>query len=898
MGQLISLYSFNRGIVSRLGLGRADIRRIALSAEIQRNWMSRVLGSMTLRPGFGYLGATLSNNAAKYIGFIFSTTDTALLELTSGAMRVWIDDALISRPSITSTITNGTFDTDLTGWTDNDEVGGVSQWVSPGYMGLSGNGTAAAIRDQTITVSGANVGVEHALRIVIARGPVMLRVGSSVGGDDYITETTLQTGTHSLALTPTGNFNIRFFSRRIPVVWVNSCELESSGVVQITTPWTSADLNNIRYDQSADVVFVACSGYQQRRIERRATRSWSVALYVTEDGPFRLENVSTTTLTASALTGNITVTASTSLFKSTHVGALFSLSSVGQFVQANITAQNTFTSAIRVIGVGTSRAFTIVISGAFTATVTLQRSLDSDTGPWSDVGGSTWTAPITTSFNDALDNQIAYYRIGVKTGDYTSGTVGVQLSIGSGSIRGIVRITGFTSATSVEAEVLSDLGSTAATDVWQEGEWSDFRGWPTAVALHEGRLFWAGRKIFGSISDAFDSFDEEIDGDSGTINRSIGSGPVDTINFMLSLQRLIVGSQGAEFTVRSSSLDEPLTPTNFNIKATSNQGSAAVEAIKIDQRGLFVQRNSIKVFELSIGNQSYDYQAVDITALAPDIGSPSIARIAAQRQPDTRIHCVRSDGILLSLIYDVNENVSAWIEIETDGTIEDVVTLPAESGDTDDRLYCVIKRTINGSTVRYLEKMAQEGECRGDLQLCKLADSFVIYSGVSTKYITGLSHLEGESVIVWADGEDVGTVDTSATWTQRYTVSGGAITLETAASNVVVGLSYTAPFKSVKLGLATQQTQSPLNRHKNIKELGLILADTHARGLRFGADFDHLDDMPGIESGATVSGVREDYDEEPIQFPGTWTTDSRLCLQAQAPRPCTVIAATIDMETN
>jgi hypothetical protein len=230
--------------------------------------------------------------------------------------------------------------------------------------------------------------------------------------------------------------------------------------------------------------------------------------------------------------------------------------------------------------------------------------------------------------------------------------------------------------------------------------------------------------------------------------------------------------------------------------------------------------------------------------------------------------------------------------------IEDVVILPAVSGDIDDRVYYVVNRTINGSEVRYLEKWAQEMDCRGDQDLCCLADSYVTYTGSAHALITGLSHLEGEEVVVWADGEDVGTNDSARPWVQRYTVSGGSITLATPASNVVVGLGYTAQFKSAKLGGITQ-AGSPLNRMKQIAGIGLILADTHPRGLVFGPDFDStMDDLPSIEAGAAVdtSVVHTAYDEDMVPFPGKWDTDSRVCLQAQAPRPATVLAITTDLE--
>jgi len=247
-------------------------------------------------------------------------------------------------------------------------------------------------------------------------------------------------------------------------------------------------------------------------------------------------------------------------------------------------------------------------------------------------------------------------------------------------------------------------------------------------------------------------------------------------------------------------------------------------------------------------------------------------------------------------VSDKNENTLAWVTIDTDGFIEDVVTLPAISGNTDDRVYYVVRRTINGSTVRYLEKWAQETECRGSV-LNKQADSFVSYTGAATTTITGLSHLEGESVVVWADGADVGTVDTARPWTQTYTVSGGQITLAAAASNVVVGLPYTAQFKSTKLGLATKTVGSPLNQDKRINHLGIIAANFHKKGLKFGTDFDNLDDMPEIEEGTTVADeVRVTYDTSEMEFDGVWSSDTRLCIESVAPRPVTLLALTYDLD--
>lgn len=888
MGKLsVSLLSFNRGVISKLALARTDLKRTALSAEEQTNWMPRTLGSMMLRPGLKYIDTTRSNVKAAHIPFIYANDDTAIIELTDSVMRVRVSEAIIQRTSVSTAISNGTFDSNVTGWTDADETGATSQWVTGGYLGLAGTGFNAAIRTQQVTVGAGDLNKEHGIHVVVARGPITLRIGSTSGGDEYLSEVTLRTGAYSFAVTPTTDLYIRVSSRTLYQALLDSITIESSGDMTLTTPWTESLLPYVRFGnaQSASVVFVACNTVQQRRIERYGTRSWGVAVYAPDDGPFRLANTGTIRLTPSAITGDITLTASSSLFRSSHVGGLFRITSIGQLVTSNLSGEDQYTNEVRIIGVGSQRTFSIIIAGTWVGTLTLQRSVG-EVGSWVDI--TTYTANTTTTYNDALDNQIVYYRIGFKTGNYTSGTATASQSYTNGGLTGIVRVTGYTNSTSVSAQVLTPLGGTAASSDWSEGEWSDYRGWPSAVALYEGRLWWAGKdKVWGSISDAFEGFDDATEGDSGPISRSIGSGPVDRINWLLPLLRLVVGTQGAERSARSSSLDEPLTPTNFNLKAPSTRGSSAVAAQIVDSNGVFARGN--RLFQLSYqGDATVDYSSTDLTVIAPEMGSSGFARIAVQRYPDTRIHCVRNDGTVSLLVYDPAEEVKCWIPVETDGEVEDAFVLPALDTEEEDKVYYVVKRTINGATKRYLEKWALESECIGG-SLNKQADSFVAYTGTATATVTA-AHLAGEEVVVWGDGADLGT----------FTLNGsGQATLSSAVTNYVVGLSYTATYKSTKLAYASEDGTA-LTKRKRVDHIGLILSNTHYQGLQFGPDFDTLDDLPLVENETVTASnsVWESYDEDMIEFPGEYDTDSRFCLKAVAPRPCTVLAAVIGMQTN
>jgi hypothetical protein len=466
----------------------------------------------------------------------------------------------------------------------------------------------------------------------------------------------------------------------------------------------------------------------------------------------------------------------------------------------------------------------------------------------------------------------------------------------------VVRVTDYTSEQVVSAEVITDLGGTVATDDWAEGSWSDYRGYPTAVSFHEGRLGWAGRdKVDLSISDAFDGFDPDFEGDAGPIQRSIGSGPVDNINWMLSLQRLLLGGQGSEFSVRSSSLDEPLTPTNFNLKAASTQGSAPVPAVKVDQTGIFVQRGGTRIYELAFGSDGIDYSSNHLSALIPEIGQPGIVKIVVQRQPDTRVHLLRSDGTMAMLVFDKVEEVIAFLELETDGDIVDMYVLPGDDGDEEDFVYYSVMRTINGTDKHFLEKWAFESEAIG-ATMNKQADSFITYSQAASATIS-VPHLIGESVVVWDNGKclrgtdgEIAEFTVSAAGTITVTNNGSAY-LATAG---MVGLPYEAPWKSGKLVEIMNDPSASLTDHQQLKGIGLILANVHAKGLKFGQSLTEaeMNALPEIEEGAPVDPdtVHTDYATDAIAFPGIWSTDARLCLLAKAPRPATVLAAIAELE--
>lgn len=889
-----ALLALNRGEVSKDALARVDIERLRLSAETQENYLPFTLGPMMLRPGYEYCGEVRSSLPGRLLPFVFSNSDTALVELTDGTMRVWLvdedDETLLQRPVHGDAIIAGDFSA-TTGWTLTASGAGAAATIGSGVLTLvspSVGGIASAKKQVSI----AGFYIEHAIRIVVRRGPVTFRAGSVDGADNYIAETTLNTGTHSLAVTPVSDIFIQLSTTSGSSKLIDGVTFETPGTMEIPTSWSAGNLSDIRHVQSGDVLFCACYRQPPKRIERRGLRSWSFADYVFTDGPFGTANGTDITMTPDTLNGNGTLTSSRPYFNFGHEGTLFRLFSAGQTATASLAASNTFTSAIRITGVDAARNFARIITGTWSGTVTMQRSFDSATTGFSDV--AFWTGNVSDTFGDALNNSIAWYRLGFKAGDYTSGTAVATLQTPLGGAAGICRIVTVLSTTTAGYEIVTPFSSLTSTIQWNEGDWSDMRGWPDAVTIQEGRLWWSGRdKIWGSVSDAYSSFDLDFEGDAGPINRTLGSGPVDRINWILPLTRLIVGREGSEASIRSSSFDEPLTPTNFSIKDCSTQGSSPdIAAVKVDTRGVFVQKSKRRVYELAYNIDAQDYKARDLTRLHSKIGESGFFSIAIQRQPDTVIHFQRGDGQLASLVYDSDDAVECWWRTTTAGEFENVVVLP---GNIEDKVYGIIKRTIGGVERRYIERSARRDQCQGQPE-ARCADSHIIYQGGPTGTIDGLDHLEGETVVAWAwNNDDELGIDLGT-----FTVAGGAIVLTGPPyENFCIGLGYTANFKSAKLAYGAQMGTA-LNQKKRIESLGMILLDAHTQGIKYGQDFDHLNDMPMIEDGAEVDPghVWEEYDKPMFSMNGTWDTDSRLCLRSAAPRPCTVAAIVISTQTN
>jgi hypothetical protein len=773
---------------------------------------------------------------------------------------------------------------------------------------------------KTVVVDTGDQDVEHSLYVVVSNGRVTLRVGSSAGDDDYISETRLGSGYHNLAFTPSGNFYITFQSDKDINKIVTSCSIGDSGTVELISPWSHADLDYIRFDQSADIIYVACDDVKTYKVERRGTgRSWSIVEYRPNDGPFFPAASSFAKLSIDANHGNATITSDIPFFTANHVGSLIRMRHEGQSGRWLLGAKDAKTDGIKVTGLsdtgketGTSeRTIIIDVTGTWSGTIAIERSVDGEDIGFkaisTNLGTPTDTGTFSSTITDQDDNLDVWYRARITS--YTSGVANVDITYPGGAKTGIARITEYASNTSATAEILRRFSDTGYSDNWQEGYWSNAQTYPSAVALHGGRLCFAnGGNLFMSVSDDYEGFDDLIEGDAAPLIKTLGSGPVNNIHFLLSALRLIVGTSGAELSARSSSLDEPITPSTANIRVFSTQGSANLRAIRLDTKALFVQRSGQRVFVAGFGLEGEalgDYQSQELTLLVPDLLNAGVVSVAIQRQPDTRLHCVLSDGTVGLMTYQPQEQVLCWTVWETtNGAVERAMVLP---GIEEDAVYYHVRRTINGATKRFLEKWALLSEGIGDTGLSWIADCAVSYTDTGrTSTITGVSHLAGESVVVWADdtgqtsyGKDLSPDVNGVQTTYVVDTGSGSVTLSENVHHAVMGLPYTADWKSSKLTFGAE-AGTALSQIKRVAQMALVLYNTHNNGLFFGSDTGNLDALPRVIDGATVDDdkIHGTLDSVAIPFPGEYNTDARFVLRAKAPRPVTIIAATPSVQTN
>ncbi len=282
----------------------------------------------------------------------------------------------------------------------------------------------------------------------------------------------------------------------------------------------------------------------------------------------------------------------------------------------------------------------------------------------------------------------------------TNATTGLQE-------QGYVQITAITNPSTATATVIKTLKATSATTAWAQGSWSDVLGWPSRVTFHQQRLCFARtsyqpQNVWASQSFIYENFAINGGADDDAIDIQLASTEANEIKWLASADSLIAGTYGGDFSIRSGD-DSPLTPSNTNAFKQSSWGSEAIQPKRIGNFFYYIQRFGRKLREFFFNFDINSYKSIDKTILSPHIAGDGFIDIVYQQNPDTIIWALRTDGTISTLTREIDQEVQGWTRQTTDGTYESIASIPSQDGPHDE-IWVVAKRTINGSSVRYVER--------------------------------------------------------------------------------------------------------------------------------------------------------------------------------------------------
>ncbi len=531
-----------------------------------------------------------------------------------------------------------------------------------------------------------------------------------------------------------------------PTQWsVAALTSDSYPIYEIPTPYLTADLFQLKFEHSADVMYITHPNYEERKLSRINTTTFVLEELNYQDGPFqRLNSVISALLTPSATTGSITLTPSgtnangttfdpfqtgttaghapsgttgatavgTSQTLKSITGALFKVVHAMKAVSIDKTFSAAGSSDSLLVYKGVKWDY--VTQGTHTSTSKLERSYDDLT--WETLAG---TLLVSEDNNNVVADGVediddAYYRITVS--EITSGSITTQFTVRDTSHIGIIEIVSVDGSTPAVATgtVVRTLGSTDVTHRWAEGYWSNYRGWPNAVAISsEERLTFVGSDSFplttwGSVSGQYDNMTEGDLANDAIIYTLVGSGRQNAIRWIVSKNALVLGTYGGEHILGASDDKEAMTPRNVKAKIQSTYGSEDIQAIMVGDAILFVQRGGRRLREMHYDFEKDQMIAEDLTVFANHITESTITDLAYQRTPDPMVWCARGDGVLAVLSYERAQDVWSWCRLITGTTsytvesdFESVCIIP--SGSEEDIIYVSVKRIIDSSTVRYIE---------------------------------------------------------------------------------------------------------------------------------------------------------------------------------------------------
>lgn len=931
--------SFAGGELSPSMYGRTDIAKYDSGAAVLRNFFVLRYGGAANRPGFKFIAQTYNNKKAVLIPFMYSTDQNYIVEITAGRCQFYTDGGIVVKEDGTPySIENFFTDKDLEDaakikYTQSADVlfivhpahapmtltrygsldwrfeamditGGpfdasnfnsayivtkTQQWTTPGtytvhipagidsieykIAGAGGGGGGGNHMSHGPYLYGGNGGSGELLTgkmTVTSNSDYQVIVGAGGAGGVGVKYSDSQTSGKSGGNSSFGNISAR----------------GGGGGYRATTPsYSSSEGEWIGGSDGANGTSYGAGGAGGNGTGWSGTagsggNGWVEILYSASIGD-------NTTVEASDVYGDITLTASDDIFAKSDEGSLFALTHFLETDYKKGTPSSTGGN-LQVSVLPKSNVY-IESFGFWDGNFSLEK-YDPVSLQWVNVRTQSGNRSQNYSLTEENTSEsIASYRVtstefntGVWSGENEKqrGYITIQ-SIG-GDYTGHVLITEYVSPTVVKGTVKKQLASTDETRDFAFAAWNGEKGYPSATGFYEDRLVFAGSKGFPqtfwtSKTGDYYNFGTSIpSADDDGITATLNGGQMNGIKAIIAFGEMLLLTAGGEFKVSGGG--KAITGSNVLSQPQEYRGVSDVNPVTIGSRIIYVQHQGNIIRDLAYSYDVDKYTGDDLNLLASHLfEGHKIISMTYQQIPNSIVWCVRDDGLLLGLTYIKEQDIYAWHQHTTAGG--KFVSVCNIGGSTEDKLYAVIER---GG--QYYVEIMESRDKSTNVEDQFFVDSGITYEGEPTDEISGLEHLEGYTVAILADGNVL----------PQQTVENGKVLLGNKYKKVHVGLPIDAEIKTLPIDF-TAQDGTYLSRKKRIATVTLLLKDS--RGGLFGMKENELDEFKwrSNEAYGEPIGLQTGKFKVTIKS-ATYDETQQIIIKQPDPLPMTVLSLIPEIE--
>ncbi len=846
----VQLTNFTGGELSPRLDGRNDLAKYASGCATLENLIVYPHGSAARRPGTNFVAQVAdSDNKTRLIPFEFSTTQTYMLEFSNLKIRVFKDNGSVLE--------------------SNKTITAITK-ANPGVITSNSHGYLTG--DEILITSVVGMTELNNKNFLVVK--IDANTFSLTDKDGVAINTTNFT-TYSSA----GTMN---------------------RVFEITTPYTTAQLFDIKYAQSADVMYITHPSHEASKLSRTGHTSWSLDEVDFIKGPFLDPNITTTTLTPSnAATGSRTITAS----------AVTGINGGSGFLATDVGRQIHFNDGYGTITAITST--TVVTANITTAFANANAITNWFLGAFSDTTGHPSCVTFFEQrliFAATLNNpQTVYFS---KSGDYENmdanlgGTIAdddaIIYTIASNQVNAIRFLASTrtlvigTAGGEFAVSGGGDNNAVTPTNIMIKKQSNHGAANIDAISVGNATLFLqrARRKI-RELAYNFD-VDGYVAPDMTILAEHITEGGLTQLAYQQEPNQIIYGTrEDGELIGLTYQREQQVTAWHRHVFG----GRFGIATITVSDYANIV--NKTKLTLTKSDGTTVDFDSTTGTAGTNEFKTETNNNTTATNLKNAINAHANFTATVSSAVVTITETAheaTGYLIIksfdktrltatsEGKAVVESVAVIPTD--DKEYQTWVIVKRTINGITRRYVEYLNELDFDETDNSSFNFLDSALSYSGTPITNVSGLQHLEGQVVSILADG---------ATHPNK-TVTDGAITLDRASKNLKIGLAFTSLLQTMRLDAGSQDGTSQ-GKTKRIYDITVRMYESI--GIEVGPNLSDMERIPFRSSANLMDeGIPPFTGDKEIEFRGNYETDGFIFVRQTQPLPFTILSLYPRLVTN